>query len=224
MRRGPRVPPARRARSRNDLQPDRERSSTRKARGFSVGATCRATTAWSATARGRRSRSSSRCSSAPRDAVKTAEDRQRFERKLYVIRKRIETAVDAVGINALSRRFFYIVSLPRRSTLTYKGMLTARQLAPMFPDLSDSSLESVSGARPSAVQHQHVPVVAARAPVSLHRAQRRDQHAARQHQLDARAPGAAAERSARRRPEEDPAASSARAAATRRSSTTCSSS
>src|SRR5258705_12360016 len=74
-------------------------------------------------------------------AVKTAEDRQSFERKLYVIRKRIEHAADSVSINALSRRFFYIVSLSA-NTLTYKGMLTARQLAPMFPDLSDTSLES----------------------------------------------------------------------------------
>src|SRR5689334_21183031 len=74
-------------------------------------------------------------------AVKTADDQQRFERKLYVIRKRVESAVDAVSINALSRRFFYIVSLSC-NTLTYKGMLTARQLAPMFPDLSDGSLES----------------------------------------------------------------------------------
>src|SRR5882762_9526633 len=44
-------------------------------------------------------------------AVKTPEDRQRFERKLYVIRKRIEHAADGIAINALSRRFFYIVSL-----------------------------------------------------------------------------------------------------------------
>jgi glutamate synthase (NADPH) large chain len=44
-------------------------------------------------------------------------------------------------MNALSRRFFYIVSLSAR-TLIYKGMLTARQLEPMFPDLSDPDLES----------------------------------------------------------------------------------
>src|SRR5258705_12112088 len=74
-------------------------------------------------------------------AVKTGEERLRFERKLYVIRKRIEHAADSVSIHALSRRFFYIVSLSA-NTLTYKGMLTARQLAPMFPDLSDTSLES----------------------------------------------------------------------------------
>jgi glutamate synthase (ferredoxin) len=63
------------------------------------------------------------------------------ERKLYVIRKRIEHAVDRLKMNALSRRFFYIVSLSSR-TLIYKGMLQARQLQPMFPDLSDEDLES----------------------------------------------------------------------------------
>ena len=63
------------------------------------------------------------------------------ERKLYVIRKRIEHAVDTLKINPLSRRFFYIVSLSTR-TLTYKGMLTARQLAPMFPDLGSPELTS----------------------------------------------------------------------------------
>ena len=64
-----------------------------------------------------------------------------FERKLYVIRKRIEAAVDALDIAPLSRRLFYVVSLSA-NTLLYKGMLTARQLEPMFPDLSDESLES----------------------------------------------------------------------------------
>jgi hypothetical protein len=67
------------------------------------------------------------------------------------------------------------------STLVYKGMLTRRS----------SRLESALALVHSALQHQHVPVVAARAPVPLRRAQRRDQHAARQHQLDARARGAA---------------------------------
>src|SRR5215208_2846638 len=69
------------------------------------------------------------------------EDPARFERKLYVIRKRIEHAVDTLKINALSRRFFYVVSLSSQR-LIYKGMLQARQLQPMFPDLSDETLES----------------------------------------------------------------------------------
>ncbi|MGH9242265.1 MAG: glutamate synthase central domain-containing protein, partial [Vicinamibacterales bacterium] len=65
----------------------------------------------------------------------------RFERKLYVIRKRVEHDVDRLKMKALSRRFFYIVSLSA-NRLIYKGMLQARQLEPMFPDLSDPSLES----------------------------------------------------------------------------------
>ena len=65
----------------------------------------------------------------------------RFERKLYVIRKRVERAVDALKINALARRAFYVVSLSA-NTLIYKGMLTAQQLGPMFPDLLDERFES----------------------------------------------------------------------------------
>ena len=67
---------------------------------------------------------------------------QKFERKLYVIRKRIENAVDKLPLkNAFSRRFFFVVSLSAK-TLIYKGMLRAQQLEPMFPDLSDRDLES----------------------------------------------------------------------------------
>ena len=66
---------------------------------------------------------------------------QSFERTLYAIRKRIERGAEALDIGALSRRFFYVVSLSSR-TLIYKGMLTARQLEPMFPDITDSTFES----------------------------------------------------------------------------------
>jgi glutamate synthase (ferredoxin) len=69
------------------------------------------------------------------------DSRLRFERKLYVIRKRVEHAVDALKIGALSKRFFYIVSLSA-NTLIYKGMLQAKQLQPMFPDLYEQDLES----------------------------------------------------------------------------------
>ena len=66
----------------------------------------------------------------------------RFERKLYVIRKRIEHSVDALELaDARSRSLFFVVSLSSR-TLIYKGMLTAEQLGPMFPDLADPDLES----------------------------------------------------------------------------------
>jgi len=63
------------------------------------------------------------------------------ERRLYVIRKRIEHAVDALTIADEQRKFFYIVSLSC-NTLIYKGMLTASQIETMFPDLRDPALES----------------------------------------------------------------------------------
>ena len=58
---------------------------------------------------------------------------------------------------------------------------------------------------PLALLNEHLPELGARPPVPLHRAQRRDQRAARQRQLDARARVAARVRALRRRPEEDPA-------------------
>ena len=65
--------------------------------------------------------------------------RARFERKLYVIRKRVEHAVDQLpGPDA---RTFYIPSLSAK-TLIYKGMLIADQIVPMFPDLADADFES----------------------------------------------------------------------------------
>src|SRR2546425_8184693 len=63
----------------------------------------------------------------------------RFERKLYVIRKRVEIAVDALELP--ERKFFYIPSLSS-NTLIYKGMLIADQITTMYPDLLDPDLES----------------------------------------------------------------------------------
>ena len=80
-----------------------------------------------------------------------------------------------------------------------------------------------AGAGALALQHQHVPELGPRAPLSLHRAQRRDQHAARQHQLDARARGAASSRSCSATTSRRSSRSSTRTAATRRCSTTPSS-
>src|SRR5437899_3717993 len=63
----------------------------------------------------------------------------RFERKLYVIRKRVENAVDRLDLS--ERKFFYIPSLSS-NTLIYKGMLIADQLEAMYPDLADPDLVS----------------------------------------------------------------------------------
>ena len=68
-------------------------------------------------------------------------DRARFERTLYVIRKRIEHEAGQLALTRRDPQAFYIVSLSA-STLIYKGMLTASQIDGMFPDLSDPAVES----------------------------------------------------------------------------------
>ncbi len=58
-----------------------------------------------------------------------------------MIRKRIEHEVDALGLSPEAQQSFYIVGLSSR-TLIYKGMLTASQIAPLFLDLADETVES----------------------------------------------------------------------------------
>ncbi|HUE83184.1 MAG TPA: glutamate synthase large subunit [Pyrinomonadaceae bacterium] len=69
-------------------------------------------------------------------------DNLAFERKLYVIRKRVSKAIKRSSFNR--RGSFYIVSLSAR-TIIYKGMLTAAQLGSFYPDLRDSAVETALG-------------------------------------------------------------------------------
>ncbi|HEV8532218.1 MAG TPA: glutamate synthase large subunit [Methylomirabilota bacterium] len=66
-------------------------------------------------------------------------DAQVFERKLYVIRKRIEHAIRQSDM--ADRGYFYLPSLSA-NTLIYKGMLSADQIETMFPDITDPLVES----------------------------------------------------------------------------------
>lgn len=67
-------------------------------------------------------------------------DTDRFERKLYVIRKVFESRIERSGLD--DHKFFYFSSLSCR-TLVYKGMLTPDQLGAYFAgDLGDPSLTS----------------------------------------------------------------------------------
>jgi glutamate synthase domain-containing protein 2/glutamate synthase domain-containing protein 1/glutamate synthase domain-containing protein 3 len=62
-------------------------------------------------------------------------DSDAFERKLYVIRRRLENlALERSG-------FVYLTSLSSR-TLVYTGMLMGSQIEAFFPDLSDPAVES----------------------------------------------------------------------------------
>ncbi len=58
-----------------------------------------------------------------------------FERRLFIIRKRVEKAIAASYPNET----FYIASLSSR-TIVYKGMLTADQLDEFYPDLRDERM------------------------------------------------------------------------------------
>ena len=68
-----------------------------------------------------------------------ADAHARFERKLYVIRKRVARAVERLGLG--EGHLFYVASLSS-NTIVYKGMLIADQMETMFPDLSDPAVES----------------------------------------------------------------------------------
>jgi glutamate synthase (NADPH/NADH) large chain len=68
-----------------------------------------------------------------------AEDDDAFERKLYVLRRRVENAVAAAPL--AEKAMFYVPSFSHR-TLVYKGMLIAPQLPGYFPDIVDSRVES----------------------------------------------------------------------------------
>jgi len=58
-------------------------------------------------------------------------DTMALERRAFVLRKRVEHAVDGVYFPSLSAR-----------TIVYKGMLTSEQLRQFFPDLRDPTFES----------------------------------------------------------------------------------
>ena len=129
---------------------------------------------------GRCRASASSSSQRPRDI----HDEHAFELKLYVIRKLIENARSPPPTCRTSDDF-YICSLSSR-TIVYKGLLIADQIEPFYHDLSAriDGLGLRAGAL--ALQHEHAGHLEAGAPLPLRDPQRRDQHAARQHQLDGR--------------------------------------
>jgi len=62
-----------------------------------------------------------------------------LERKLYIIRKRVERIIRESGLK--QKNSFYIPSLSTK-VLVYKGMLTSMQLGDYFSDLNDKRLQS----------------------------------------------------------------------------------
>ncbi|HPQ14146.1 MAG TPA: glutamate synthase large subunit [Bryobacteraceae bacterium] len=66
-------------------------------------------------------------------------DQDALERKLYVVRKRVEAEIAASDIRG--KGFFYIPSLSSR-TIVYKGLLLAPQIANFYKELSDPEVVS----------------------------------------------------------------------------------
>ena len=108
------------------------------------------------------------------------------ERKLYIIRKSAAHAIQALKL--AHGKEFYVPSMSAR-TVVYKGMLLAHQVGTYYPRPAGRARRV--GARPV---HQRFSTNTARlgprASVPADRAQRRDQHAAAERQLDPRARGA----------------------------------
>jgi glutamate synthase (NADPH) large chain len=77
---------------------------------------------------------------------RSAGDRDVFERKLYVIRKRVEKAVRESNLS--QKGYFHIPSCSGR-TVVYKGMLKSNQIDAFYPDLADPDMESAL-----AISHQ----------------------------------------------------------------------
>ena len=78
-------------------------------------------------------------SQSTRQTTSQATDQTSFERKLFVIRKRIEHAVRALNITDNAQ--FYIPSLSSR-TIVYKGMLLANEVGIYYTDLVDETMVS----------------------------------------------------------------------------------
>lgn len=66
-------------------------------------------------------------------------NQEAFERKLYVIRKRIEKQILSSDLS--QKDFLYICSLSSK-TIVYKGQLMSEQLPQFYPDLSDPDFTS----------------------------------------------------------------------------------
>mgnify|MGYP003694022213 CR=1 FL=1 len=110
-------------------------------------------------------------------------DTAALERKLYVIRKRVERLVRESGLRDSES---LLRAEPLEPHHQLQGPAAARSDPAVLQGPDRPRLHERARPRPPALQHQHVPVVGPRPSLPVRRAQRRDQHAPRQRQLDAR--------------------------------------
>ena len=132
------------------------------------------------------SRCTGRSSSARPKAVA---DEDAFERRLFIARKVISNAVydlkDARDTGLLPG--LPVLAAPSST----RAWCWSNQLGDYYTRPAGPALRARARARPPALRHQHLPDLAAGASLPDGRAQRRDQHAARQRELDGGAAGVA---------------------------------
>ena len=109
-----------------------------------------------------------------------------LERKLYIIRKSAGHAIQALKL--AHGKEFYVPTMSAR-TVCYKGMLLRLPGRGVLPRSEGHARRIGACPRASALLDQHLPQLGPRASIPHDLPQRRDQYAARQHQLDPRAPG-----------------------------------
>ena len=68
-------------------------------------------------------------------------NRQDFDRRLYLVRQRVENAIEFSTLPEEARKMFYICALSANSVI-YKGMLTAHQVRQYYKDLAEPDFVS----------------------------------------------------------------------------------
>ena len=168
----------------------------------SAGATCRSITD--------RSRQAALARSMPvvRQAVvargPAVRDQDAFERKLLSIRKQTQNPLAELAersSTAGADRFLH--RRPFRPARSSTRGCCCRRRSALLRGPARSADRVGAGAGPPAFLDQHLPALAAGAPLPVHRPQWRDQHRARQRQLDERAPPDDGIAVARRRSRQD---------------------
>ena len=109
-------------------------------------------------------------------------NRRDFDRRLYLVRQR-ENSIEFSDLPESARSTFYVA--PQRFAHHLQGDAHGASGPQLFPRPQRAGFRVRPGRHPFALQHQHLPVLGPCPSLPIPGPQRRDQHPARQPQLDA---------------------------------------
>ena len=214
-----RVPAAARSASAPAASRSSRKSSPPKASGSSAGAECPPTppAPTSAPPPAPASRSSSSSSSPPPTA--SPDEAKPSSASSTSSASRPPTACAPTRRSTQAQAVLHLLAVDQGAHL--QGHAHDRAALQILPRPQRRGLHQPPGDGPLAVRDQHVPLVGPRPAVPVHEPQRRDQHAARQHELDVRPPGRRQAASCSATSSRSCSPSSSPTAATPARSTTC---